>query len=464
MRYGMRKVLSGIICLFILMTLISGCSGGSAATNSGPKKVVRLAYQGILDKDTIDPISGITKKGKQSLKELLEKKLPNYQIDIITIPSDGWIQKTETTIKSGECDVAWYTNQVMAADWFTDHSEFMKDDQQVNLNNINSLFLDQAVHYIKYRSFDKPQSTNQYYGLPIDMSAYFMAYDKQLFDDWGVQPPSENTTYEELIDKAKKMTGKNPKTGKDNYGTFLKSYWLEWHSIGFNATHPIKADGMKLANLNMDNDVEYIKGSPEVLKYFNYLTEALKYAPAGAATGTGSEKFYTKDNDIAINMDVSLTGQYLAYTYANKKDVTDRFKPILMPLSKNGMQGFPEFHKVAVVKNAKDKQAAWEVVKKLTTDKEVVDFLIVNYSTSGVPALKDASGMKCMELDINKKRHEFQKKSIFITDDYWYWREPMNKVLTKVVAKQVTSEQARIEFYNNTKTWIEDKKKQLGSN
>jgi multiple sugar transport system substrate-binding protein len=444
-----------------------GCSDDSQSANtssSGNKKIVRVAYQGILDKDTIDPLSGITLKGKEALIEILKKKLPDIEVQIVTVPSVDWIQKTETLVKSGDVDVAWYTNQVQAADWFYDNTELLKNDKDVNLNTIKDIFIPAALEYVKYRSFDKPANTDQYYGFPIDMSNYMMTYDKQIFDDWGVQPPSENATYDELLAKAKQVTGKNPKTGKQNYGMFLKSFWLEWHSIGFNATHSIKAEGMKLANLNIKNDVDYMKDSPDVLKYFTYLSEAMKIAPKGIASGAGAEKFFTKDNDIAINMDAGTASTLLQYTYANKKDVIDRFKPIFMPLSKDGKQGFPEFHKVAITQKATDKQAAWEVVKKLTIDKEVVDFQIANYQTSGLPALKDTAGMKVMDLPINKKREDYHSKSIFVTDDYWYWRQPLQSVLTDLLAGKLTSEQAQSEFYTRTMKWIDDKKKQLGGN
>lgn len=456
-----------MVCLLLGLSVaaltVAGCTGdGKPAGGNAGKQVVRVAYQGILDKDTIDPLTGITLKGKDALEEMLEKKLPDIDIEIVTVPNVNWIQKTETLITNGDVDVAWYTNQVQAAEWFYDNTELLKNDKEINLDTINQIFIPASLEYVKYKSFDKPENTNQYYGFPIDMSNYMMVYDKQIFADWGVEPPSENASYEEIMAKAKQVTGTNPKTGKPNYGIFLKSYWLEWHSIGFNATHPIKAEGMKLANLNMKNDVDYIKDSPDALKYFTYLADAMKLAPKGIASGAGAEKFFTKDNDIAINMDAGAASPLLQYMYANKTDITDRFKPIFMPLSKNGMQGFPEFHKVAITKNAKDKQAAWEVLKKLTTDKEVVDFQITNYQTSGLPALKDSSGMKVMELPINKKRMDYHAKSIFVTDDYWYWRQPLQAVLTDLLAGKLTAEQARADFHSRTVKWVEDKKKQLG--
>ncbi|MFB5760423.1 extracellular solute-binding protein [Paenibacillus medicaginis] len=45
-----------------------------------------------------------------------------------------------------------------------------------------------------------------------------IVYDKQLFDDWGVEYLSESPTIDEVLEKAAKMTGKNPKTGAQNYG------------------------------------------------------------------------------------------------------------------------------------------------------------------------------------------------------------------------------------------------------
>jgi ABC-type glycerol-3-phosphate transport system substrate-binding protein len=459
-----KKIVYLFLCLAVIATLFAGCGNNENTTGGdGDKTVVRLGYQGILDKDTIDPISGMTLIGKKGLEDLLEQKLPTIDVEIVTIPGTNWIQKTETLINSGDVDVAWYTNQVQAADWFFDNTELMKNDPDVNLDTIDDIFIPASLEYVRYRSFDKPESTNNYYGFPIDMANYMMVYDKQIFEDWGVEPPSEHASYEEILEKAKQVTGINPKTGKQNYGMFLKSFWLEWHSIGFNATHPITAEDMKLENLNIEKDVEYMKDSPDVLNYFTYLTEAMKIAPAGIASGAGAEKFFTKDNDIAINMDAGAASPLLQYTYAKKTDVTDRFLPIFMPLSNNGMQGFPEFHKVGIAKNAKDKEAAWEVVKMLTTDKEVVNFQITNYSTSGLPAIQDTEGMSVMDLPLNQKRLDYHSDSIFVTDDYWYWRQPLQGALSNLLAGKLTPEQAQAEFYNGSVKWIEDKKKQLGN-
>ncbi|QHQ61076.1 extracellular solute-binding protein [Anaerocolumna sedimenticola] len=469
---GFKKLFSIIITIAMISGTLTGCGKqdektgtNSVDTNtaSGDKPVVRMIVPGINDQDTIDPISGIKSLSLGAFEEILEEQIPDVDIQLTSIPWDGWIQKMEATIAAEEVDIGFYTNQVMAPDWFVDHRQFLEKDTEVNLDNLDDIFIEPAVHYMTYKSFNYPEATGQIFGLPVTMASNIFVYDKQLFEDWGVELPGDNVTYEELISKAEQMNGVNPKTGAKNYGAYIASMWMEWNAIGFDAVKSYSSDTMLLSEMDKSQYVDYIKESPEVLNFFQNMERIVKVSPEGIATNSGSEKFFTKDNDIAINFDTNaISGSMLKYIYADKKEITDRFIPITIPTGSGGMQGFPEFFRYAVTKNAKNPELAWKVIKALATNKAINDFYLTNYAKDKLTALKDFNGMKCMEYDINKKRHENQLKTMFITDDYWFWRTPMQNVLSQVIAKQVTPEQAREELYKGVNDWVENTKKQLG--
>ncbi len=467
-----EKVFSLVLVLSMILGMLAGCSkqNGETGTDpdgegtaSGDKPIVRMIVPGINDQDTIDPISGIKSLSLGAFEAILEEQIPDIDVQLTSIPWDGWIQKMEATIAAGEVDIGFYTNQVMAPDWFVDHTQFLENDPDVNLHNIDDIFIDPAVHYMNYKSFNYPEATGQIFGLPVTMASNIFVYDKQIFEDWGVEILDENVTYEELISKAEQMNGTNPKTGEKNYGAYIASMWMEWNAIGHDAVKPYSSDTMLLSEMDKDEYVNYLKESPEVLKFFQNMERIVKISPEGIATNSGGEKFFTEDNNIAINFDTNaITGSMLKYLYADKKDIAERFIPITIPTGSEGMQGFPEFFRYAVTKNAKNSELAWKVIKVLATNKVINDFYLTNYAKDKLTALKDFSGMKCMEYDINKQRHENQLKTMFITDDYWFWRTPMQTVLSQVISKQITPEQAREELYNGVNDWVENTKKQLG--
>lgn len=474
----MKKFLSLVLVLVFASSILISCSSNtntgttSGTTNNSNTSVagegktfdgtVRIAWLGMNPDDRVDPISGITYKGSYAFKDMLEEKLPGITIEFIQIPSDGWIQKMGTTIENGEADIGWYTNQIMAAEWFVDHRDFMKEDPEFTEETFEATFTEGAKQYTRYRSFDYPDFTDAIYGLPYDVGSYYIMYDKQLLEEWGVSEPSMNPSFDELMEIFQKTTGINPVSGKQNYGTYVRPYWSEWLGVGADLYHSVDIPDMNLDNLDIVKDVDYILDSPKILSYFKFMEQAIVSSPPGANADSGAEKWLTSDNDIALMLDTSKTQAYYNNLLAGNTEVTDRFKPIFLPKGEQGVSGFPEVHHVAVTKKATDPKLAWEVVKLIATDKDVLNLLYENYAMGTSPALVDASGIDIMSDEFAADRYQDRLDSTFITDDYWYWREPIQKVFNEFFVGDLTPETARTQLHTYVNEWITNKQKQIG--
>ena len=57
--------------------------GAKDAAASG-KEVVRVVVPGISEETTVDPISGIKKKGLGEFEAFLEEQIPDYDIDLVS--------------------------------------------------------------------------------------------------------------------------------------------------------------------------------------------------------------------------------------------------------------------------------------------------------------------------------------------------------------------------------------------
>lgn len=456
--------------LSAVMVLAAGCGGttGENETDGAEKEgkeTVRIFVPGLSERETVDPVSGIHTKSLTDFQNFLNEKIPDYNIELKTATwNGGWIQTMEALVKAGEIDVGFYTNQEAVPDWYLDLTPYLESDQELNLDNMGEWFIEPAVHYNYYKSFNHPEESGKIFGLPIAMASNIITYDSQIFEEWGVDEPTSDMTFAELVDLSESVTGMNPVTGEKNYGAYLYPNWMEWYSLCYNAVEPFFSDTMNISELDLDRYVESIRTSDELKSFYTDMIRLVDCCNAAVATGSGAEKWLTDYNDIAVNFDcANYTKQYMNYVYAGEEEITERYKPLMIPTGEYG-EGFPEFYHFAISQKASDADAAWEVVKALTTDKEIIDFYLVNYVSDKLPVLNDTEGISIMDYELNQERWKYQVDNMFITDDYWHWRSAMQTVDNQILSKQYTADQAVEALYGGVNSWVSNIKKQQSAN
>lgn len=454
MKRGWKRNTSVALSLALGLGLMTGGMSAQA------EETVRILVPGLSEESTIDPVSGLETKGRGEFQDFLNEQIPGYDIEVKTIAWDGWIQSMEAMVTAGEVDIGFFTNQEGVPNWYTDLTPYLEKDEELNFDNLSEWFIDPAVKYSTYKSFNYPGDSGKVFGIPLTLACNMIIYDSQIFEDWGIEEPSEGVTFSELVDLAEKMTGTNPVTGRTNYGGYIFSTWAEWYALCYSAVKPYMSDTMDINELDMDEYVEYIKTSPEVNKFFTDMIRLVDCCNAAVATGSGGENWLTEDNDIAINFDTNNnTGTYMKYVYAGDESITDRYKPLLIPAGEYG-EGFPEFFRFAIAQNAQNPDAAWEVIKAITTNKEVINFYLTNYASDKVTCLRDTEGITMMDYEVNKARHEYQLNNMLITDDYWYWRTAMQSVINQILSKQYSVDEAVNALYEGVSSWVNNIKLQ----
>lgn len=442
-------------------------SSDAAAEESGGgkegKETVRILVPGLNEETTVDPISGLETKSRGEFEAFLNERIPDYNIELKTIAWDGWIQSVEAMNEAGEMDIGFFTNQEAVPDWYQDLTPYLESDEELNFDKLEELFIPSAVHYTRYKSFNHPADSGKVYGIPMTIACNVILYDSKLFEEWGVEEPTADMSMTELIDLSEQMTGTNPVTGKQNYGAYLFNTWMEWYALSYDAVKPFFSDTMDINELDLATYVDYIKDSAEVKNYFSDMVRAVGCSNPAVATGAGRENWLTEENDIAINFDTNnSTSTYMKYVYSNDTSITDRYKALLIPTGEYG-EGFPEFFRFSISKNAKNADAAWEVIKVLTTNKEIVDFYLTNYASDKITCLNDTEGLEIMSYDLNKERLEYQQKNVFITDDYWYWRTALQSVNNQILSGEYDADQAVDAFHAGVSDWVNNIKLQSGN-
>ncbi len=461
----MKKTISVVLLVLVMASLMLSCSGSSdseAAVAEG-KQTVRIGWLNMKDRDSIDPVTGVVTPGKEALEKLLSEK-SGHNVEIISVANNGWIQTTETLIQSGEVDMARYSNQTQVPTWFTDLTPFIESDPDLGNGKMNKMYVDYAQHYIPYRSYEYPDSYGKIYGMPLSMTAESIGYDRVLFEQWGKELPDENTTLEDLLELGKEMTGINPVTGEHNYGLYLATPRTEFLAINFGALQSVSLDSMDINDFDTEKYVESLKDSPELLAYFEWIEEVVQYCPEGITTNAGGELWLSEDNNIAIHLSGTTGGTYTLfgqYYRAGVSEITDRFKWLSLPASAEGMQGFPElqFMGISQYTDEATQKACWDVLKVIATDIETLDYQLLNYEYSKVPVLKDPSELTFMTHNATaQERYEYQSEKGFITDDYWHFRSPVMPIVSQVMAKTISAEDARAKTYEEVKKWVNNKK------
>ena len=459
------KLLLILLTICLILSIFAGCgkkSDSGTAAGGGQKVTIRVAIPGAEERDVLIPEYDGRIKGTRDSAALINRKMPDINFEFVHTPNQDWVLNMEATITAGLTDIALYTNQTNAGEMYFDNDELFAMDNSISKADLYGKFTDAAMWYTNFKSLQHPGQSG-YRGLPIAVYYFPFGYDKQLFDDWGVPYPSETPTYAELLDKARRTSGRNPKTGQMNFGASIGTSFNEFMMIGWDAIKPLSLNPMDIGNMQ-PSDYNYFGSSPEVLEYFRWIAAIVDLCPPGIPTGAGAERWFTEENDIVINLRMNNNSIFQRTWISDRKDLHERFIPINMPTGpKGGWSQTPMDIHLAVCRNTPHPVEAWQVLKTICTDKEIVDNIsMAGFLFDNVPALKDVSGMKVMEMPQVKLGHANRAPTAFLTDDYWFWRQPGISTLGNMYTKAITPEQARTEFQTKIDEWISSVKLRLG--
>lgn len=328
-------------------------STGNAAVETKDKPTGKLKVQLVGDfslEDKTDPVSGQTSKGVKVLKDEFEKQYPGAEVEFILMGWDNYNEKTQTMLQSGAADVY----QVPGIAAFAEQGLLEPLQPYIDKDSFDlGIYLNGQVE--GWKAMGPNDQDLQVYGLPFIGDSRVIVYDRQLFDDWGVEYLSESPTIEEVLEKAAKMTGKNPKTGEQNYGLTFKGGDAADTVMNMNESLGGQwGTGFLWKDMKLEFDSETMIQATDMLK------EALKYAPEGTMAGQGAENFLTEKNNIAINL--RQTPGFIN-SLANL-GLEDRYQAAL--LFKNpttGMGGMFAGSPFSIGASSSNKDLAWEWLK-----------------------------------------------------------------------------------------------------
>jgi multiple sugar transport system substrate-binding protein len=317
------------------------------------KGKIRIGFVGLNDQTAPDPLTGEMVYGADELKKRLKQDYPNIDFEVVTYPYKDHQAKAKALVESRQIDVSiesdskFMWNQGLSEDL----TPFLEKDKEWS----KELYLSPTLLTGPLEVDQDGKTVNN--ALPIAVDGSGIYFDKTIFADYGVQPLSENPTWDEVLDKAKKLTGKNPKTGEQTYGLYTR---IPGDQAGYAVSiiaNTFGADMGKMGNKEYLNQVTL--NSEGMVKAADYYKSLIPFTPPGMIQGQGAEKWSTPKNNIA--MYINLPAIQLQKFKSLK--MLDRYDVAMIPKGPQGTGGFLGGIRVQMVKNTQDKDLAWEIVK-----------------------------------------------------------------------------------------------------
>ncbi|GMQ61951.1 ABC transporter substrate-binding protein [Vallitalea maricola] len=221
-----KKILSIIVLLTLVVSLLVGCKSETKTKNvssnddekttesNSNKEKKPVTIKVATWTDTVNAFTEIIKE--------FEKENPLIKVDLIEFPSQEHQDKLVVQLAGG-ADI-----DVMAMKNTADYSDIAVKNQLLQLDDLVKKYgLEVASFGPLYNGL---KIDNKLYSLPFTKSSWVLYYNKDLFDKAGVDYPSDDMTWAEFRELAKKMT-----RGEGNekiWGAYLHTWPQSWYGPG----------------------------------------------------------------------------------------------------------------------------------------------------------------------------------------------------------------------------------------
>lgn len=277
----------------------------------------------------------------ETLIAAFEKENPNIKINYTTAPFDSYFTKLQTDFAAGNPPDVFelnYENFVTFAsrDTLLPLTDMLQEDTA-------SLFYPAALQAFSYKGTQ--------YGLPMTFSTVVLFYNKDLFDAAGVDYPTADWTWDNVIEAGKKLTNAE----KQVWGIYQPVQFWEFYK-----TAAAAGGGLSVDPVTID--------TPENVAALHYLVDKVqvhKIMPSDAEmSGVG-------DSDLFRNGQLAMlvTGIWMFDAF---KDLPFNWDIAIEPGDKKKATHF--FSNAAVIaKTTENAEAAWKWVQFLASNPVTID-------------------------------------------------------------------------------------------
>jgi multiple sugar transport system substrate-binding protein len=389
----------GLTVLFC-STYLTGCVG-----EDDNRTVLRYARWGLPEEITAE---------RELLKEF-EAANPDIRVDVEFNSWSEYWNKLQAQMAAGAAPDVFlmggtYIHDYVKRDQIENLAPYIKDDADLNLDN----YFAETVNVYTFN--------NGMWSLPRDCNTIGIYYNKKLFDDNNVSYPEEDWTWGDFHEKAKALSIDENNDGRmESYGYLASFESMEVHWISW-----VWQNGGEV----LDNaHVRCLLAEPaaiEALTFFTNLVIKDGISPDTAQASTfGSNMFLTG------RLAMSSEGSWMVRLFSE----IENFEWGIAPLPQGKRQVAPvNGLGNAVYAKAKNKDAAWRLVKFLSS--ETYQKQLAKSGTS-IPALKSVAYSPAYLDDNPPNKKIFLKqiengRTLPFTPGFARWEDAIRKQLELV--------------------------------
>lgn len=420
----MKKIIVLILSLAILVTSFAGCSDNNKS-NDG-KVTLKI---GVPQGDGLTPYE---------LIERFKAENPDINVVLDESPWNDFKTKLKVQIAGGTAPDVYimdsgYIATVGAQGAALDLKPFIERDLNAD-EYINALY-------------SAEDSEGHVWAVPHGINSIALYYNEKIFDDAGMEYPTEDWTFEDMLQAAKKLTGKKQSNGaSDVYGLgvgySITDGWLPF--VLASGGTPLNEDRTK-SNFNDEKTIEGIRR-------FASLTQDEIAPPLPWITTKGGLQaaFYSGGLAMAIMNSAS------ANTINKNKSDDFRYNVVSIPYGWDGNRYsvyVPNGWVINAKSDAKKQEAAWKWLKFYLSEES--QMLLAEECRGGYPVKKSAIEY-CSSVDyIPENREAFYKNidehgvTLFENDTWQEWVDAAMKEFKDLYNGVITPEQAAENLHKN---------------
>ncbi len=369
-RSSLKKVFAVVLCLVMVIAMVTGCGNTKPVTDTSSPSPSNSATPGDTSTPAPAAISGKIKYnfwGDASQLEAINKQIAQFKeqypgVDVVANASDWgtYWEKLRTESAGGQAPDTFAMSTTAFLSYFASLG-FLKNVGELDKadNNFDIGMYNPAA--IELCSYD-----GQVVALPQDMNVIVMAYNVDMFKAAGVNPPTDNWTWDDLLEASKLLTldanGNNSTSPK-----FDKNNVAQWGIANVSDYLDAFVDPMFYSNGGSayTNDGKSNILSEGTVKSVQYLHDMIwKYNVAPTYDITGGS-WFTNDLFAQGKCAISVIPSYWLFSYAGGADkIPVTFECFQLPKGDSGKRfNAVQSKAICIYNQSANVDAAWAFTK-----------------------------------------------------------------------------------------------------
>lgn len=297
-----KKLFAGIMAAAMMLSLVGCGSSGGSSSDSASSDTIKI---NIWDNNQKDGIQKICDKWTET---------SGVKVSVEVVDWDNYWTLLEAGASGGDMpDVFWMHSNTaqmyMENDILLDLTDYIEEDDSIQEDNYY-----EGV-------WNLYNSNGKQYALPKDHDTIALLYNKAIFDEYGVEYPTDDWTWKDMYEAAKKIT---EASNGDVYGVAMNTSNNQdgWYNLIYSYGGEVITDDHKGTTIGSDESKEGMEMMRQLLTVG---------APQSVVAETGTDSLFQSGKAAMITQ-----GSWMINTFYTAENYDDYAWAVLPYADRNG--------------------------------------------------------------------------------------------------------------------------------